>query len=294
MHRRFTICASMAVAAVVAAPAAPAIAAGTVVGGPVKLKGYSMSVVASDAATGDRFSVSAVRTSGKSQQSHSWSFPGVAVSIQGAKATIKGSLGRYGAVDLKAKTGAATKGLVPKGCTGKAGKTRRGTLSGKLKAVLDATFFKTFAPKKMPAAISTASTLKCTGQGNPTFKGLLLTSSLAGPAAGGGSLQLTIARVGNRVQQTMFRTEDATVTAPANVFHVISATTGAAGLTAAADLSSATAAAASPFLSGSLSFAGAPSATTSSGKITGDFTGRFDSIGAQSLPSGTSALLLKR
>jgi hypothetical protein len=75
----------------------------------------------------------------------------------------------------------------------------------------------------------------------------------------------------------------------------ITASTGPTGLTAASDLSSASAPAVGPFLTGTLGFAGEPTTGMSTpGTITGDFAARFDSIGSQSLPAGTAATLMRR
>jgi hypothetical protein len=90
------------------------------------------------------------------------------------------------------------------------------------------------------------------------------------------------------------RNDAAATTAPATVFHLISARTAASGLTAAGDLSSASAPAAGPFLSGTLSFTGQPMGTMASGTISGNLVAKFDSIGAQSLPAGNDGMLMQQ
>ena len=294
MHRNSSmLVAALAATGLLTLPAG-ALAAGTVIAGPVKVKGYSVSLTATDAKAGDGLSVFAVKSSGGSQQMHSWSFTGVAVTVKGSKATIKGDLGAYGKVNAKVVASRKVKGAVPPGCKGTAGTVRKGTMKGATKLVLDASFFRTFAPKKLPAQIAQAGKLDCSGAGGGTggggpASGLMLMSSAT---TAGGQLMVNIVKQGTTISQTVMRTDK-----PANgasVFHMISARAGASGLAAAGDLGSATAAAAGPFLSGTLSFTGEPMGTMASGTIAGDFVARFDSIGAQSLPAGNDGMLMQR
>jgi hypothetical protein len=291
MNRASLLCGALATTGLLAAPAA-ALADGSVLAGPLKAKGYAITLSATDAGASDTFSVSAVKRSGASVQMHSWSFGGVNVSVKGAKATIKGNLGRYGKINAKVTGGAKVKGIVPPGCTGKPGSARKGTLAGATKLVLDTTFFKTLAPKGLKAQIVKGGKLTCTGSSDPApSKGLMLMSSNDGAD---GNLMVNVIKDGAKVTQTVMRTDTASATAPANVFHMISAGTGASGLQAAGDMSSATAPAAGPFLAGTLTFAGEPMGTMATGTIAGDFTAKFDSIGAQSLPAGNDGMLMQR
>lgn len=290
MHRKSTLCAAVAATALLAMPAAALADGGTVIAGPIKAKGYSLSLTATDAS--DSLAVTATRTAGGSQQMHSWSFTGAKVSIKGAKATIKGSLGRFGKLNAKVSTSRKAKGRVPAGCTGTAGSARKGKLTGKSKLVLDSTFFRTVKLKSVKAQIVKSGKLDCSGGGGTGHpKGLMLMSSLDGPA---GQLMVTVTKSGGSVTQTVMRTDAAATTAPATVFHLISARTGASGLAAAADLSTASAPAAGPFLSGTLSFAGQAMGTMASGAISGNFAAKFDSIGSQSLPAGNDAMLMQQ
>jgi hypothetical protein len=76
---------------------------------------------------------------------------------------------------------------------------------------------------------------------------------------------------------------------------MIMASTGASGLDAAADLSTATAPAAGPFLSGTLRFAGEPAGDTmAAGTASGDFTAKFDSIKPFTVPAGATAMLMQQ
>jgi hypothetical protein len=293
MNPSSLLLAATAATALLVAPAGASAAGSTVVAGPLKAKGYDISLTATDNGAADSFGVTAVKTSGGSTQMHSWSFAsGVAVSVKGGKATIKGSLGRYGAINATIKTGGAGRGAIPKGCTGTSGSMRAGRLTGATKLALDTTFFKTLAPKALKAQILTGGTLKCAGGSQPQAgKGLMLTHSEDGP---GGQMMLTLSKAAGKVTQMAMRSDDAAATAPATVFHMITATTGAAGLDAAGDLSSATAAAAGPFFSGALSFAGEPTGTMATGTLSGSFTAKFDSIPAFTPVAGAEAMLMQQ
>jgi hypothetical protein len=59
-------------------------------------------------------------------------------------------------------------------------------------------------------------------------------------------------------------------------------------------MSSARAAAAGPFFSGALSFAGEPSGTMASGTLSGTFTAKFDSIPAFTPAAGAEAMLMQQ
>jgi len=294
MNRTSTLLAAAAATALLAAPAGASAAGSTVVAGPLKAKGYDITLTATDNGASDDFTVSAAKTAGRSTQMHAWSFTsGVAVSVKGGKATIKGRLGRYGAIDATVKAGGATKGLVPKGCVGSPGSARKGALTGATKLALDTTFFKTLKPKALKAQILTGAGLDCAGgaKQQPGAKGLMLTHSAD---TADGSMMLTLMKDGGKVTQMAMRTDTAAATAPASVFHMITATTGASGLDAAGDLSSATATAAGPFFSGALSFTGEPSGTMASGTLSGTFTAKFDSIPAFTPAAGAEAMLMQQ
>lgn len=293
MHRNSSmLVAALAATGLLTLPAG-ALAAGTVIAGPVKVKGYSVSLTATDAKAGDGLSVFAVKSSGGSQQTHSWSFKGVAVTVKGSRAAIKGNLGAYGKVNAKVVAPRKVKGVAPPGCKGTAGTVRKGTMNGATKLVLDSSFFRTVAPKGLPAQIAQAGKLDCSGAGGGTgggsAAGLMLMSSAT---TAGGQLMVNIVKQGTKVSQTVMRTDKPA--GGASVFHMISAKAGGSGLAAAGDLGSATAAAAGPFLSGTLSFTGEPMGTMASGTISGDFAARFDSIGTQSLPAGNDGMLMQR
>jgi hypothetical protein len=295
MTRTSLLAASAAATALLAAPGA-ALASGTVTAGPIKAKGYTLTLTAGDNGANDYLAVSAFRSSGGSYQMHSWTFRGAKVAVKGATATIKGNLGRYGKLDAKVRTsGGPIKGSVPAGCKGKPGSARRGLLTGN-KLVLDTTFFRTLKLAHVKAQIVKAGKIDCSGPGSGGSGGgsagsLMLMSSVAGAD---GQLTFSVLKTGSTVQQIVSRSDAAAATAPATVVHMISARTGASGLTAASDLSSATAPAAGPFLTGTFAFAGTPMGTMATGSASGGFAARFDSIGTQALPDGTDAMLMSR
>lgn len=286
------LAAAGAAAALLATPAlASAASVPTVVAGPLKAKGYNITLTATDGGAADTFGIDATKVSGGSTQMHSWSFgSGVKVSIKGGKATIKGSLGKYGKVNATLKAGGATKGALPKGCTGTAGTTRAGTLAGTSSFTLDSTFFRTVKPKALKGQILVGGDITCGVKQPQGGKGLTL--SLPGDGAAD-STMVTVSEADGQVSQMAMNSEDQAATAPATVFHMIMAKAPASGLDTAADLTTAKAAAAGPFLSGTLSFAGeAAGATMASGTASGDFTAKFDVIKPFTVPAGATAMLM--
>jgi hypothetical protein len=278
---------ALCAAGLLAAPAAASAAGSTVVAGPIKVKDDTMTLTASDGAT-DSLGVMFNRTAGKATQMHSYSFAqGVSVKTTAKSATIKGSLGRFGKVDLKLRAGAAKKGVVPKGCTGSPGKVRGGTMRGSFKLVADSTYFKTVSAKSLKAQIIKSGALKCDGSGGGDSKApTMLTVNLDQPE---GTLMFTAMKAadGTITQQAM-RMDEASATAPASIMHMINAKGGAAAFAPAADLSSATGSAVSPFFTGGYSFASDMAMGTSAmGTLSGDLVAAFDSIGAQPIAAGS-------
>ncbi len=273
---------ALAAACALLVPAGAQAAGTSVVAGPLKAKGYDLTISGS----GSSLAIMAAKTSGGSTQMHTWSFTGAKVSAKG----IKASLGRYGKIDLRFSGGRSGRGVVPKGCTGTPGKTTVGTMKGSLKLKLDSTFFKTVSAKQLKGQLAKSGKLDCgSGTGKETT-GTTLSVTDAGSVD---MLMLSISKVGSSVQQMMMRTDDRTASAPASITHMIMAKAPASGLTAAGDLSSATAQAAGPFLTGSLSFTGEPMAGMATGTVSGTFAGKFDSIGTQTLPADATAILMQ-
>jgi hypothetical protein len=250
-------------AAIAAALALPAVAHAdsSVVGGPLKVRDYQMSVIGSDGGK-DSLSIVLSRTSGRSTQQHMYLFDsGVTVT----PTSIKGSLGRYGTINLKLAGARSAKSSIPAGCTGKPGTMKRGTLTGSLRFVADSSYFRTITAKSLPGTVSVGGSIRCDG------------ATSGGPgagtgAAGGPMLSLTKTDGGGMFtfsatakQQSAMVMDDAAATAPAQVMHIITAEgTGLKGDTVPG---------LSPFIGGTGAFQG-----TVSGTLSGDLTAKFDSI----------------
>lgn len=294
MSRTTLLIAAAAATGVLAAPTA-AMAAGTVVAGPFKAKGYTLNVTASDGSS-DSLSVMASKKKGATQQIHMWSFENPKVTVKGSKATLKGSFGSFGTINAKVNATKKAKGKVPAGCTGKPGSVRSGKMTGKTRLVLDSSYFKTVKPKSIPGQILKAGKLDCSGaggggngSGGGTAGGTSLTSTVSDAT---GQLMVSMSKTGSKVTQTVMRMP--TAKPGASVSHMIIGTTGADGLNASDDLSSATAKAAGGYLTGALSFAGESMGTMATGTVSGNFAAAFDSIGTQRLPEGNDGILMRR
>lgn len=127
---------TIVVAAVAAAAALPATASatGTVSGGPVKVAGgYSVALQAVDAKK-DRLTIVVNRgTEANGQNDVLDVTSGVRVAVGSGSATVKGSLGTRGKVDLRLEGARKDSGRkLPKGCTGTPKSTYTGRLVGKL------------------------------------------------------------------------------------------------------------------------------------------------------------------
>jgi hypothetical protein len=292
-----------ALCAAVALPTTASAASGaSVVAGPIKVKDYQMTVVGSDAAK-DSLSVMFNRTAGKATQSHFYTF-GQGVTIKANKslstASIKGSLGKYGKIDLKLRgVGAVRKGTAPKGCTGKAGTLRTGTLRGTFKLNADTSYFRTVSAKSMKAQLAKGGKLTCDGAGNGaggdgTTGSTMLTST---QETSDGMLLLSVTKdATGAINQQAMRTDDATATAPASIMHLINAPGTGAAFAPAADLGSARGTGVSPFFSGAFEFASEePMGSMAMGTLSGDLAAKFDSIGTQQLAAGSpDAMLMRR
>jgi hypothetical protein len=290
MTLRTPLLAAVCAAGVLAVPAA-ASAAPTVVAGPLKVKDYEMTLMGT--AGSPNLTVIFNRTSGQASQMHSYSFAsGATIKAKGKKASIKADLGAYGAVDLKVKKlGAARRGVVPKGCTGSAGRSRAGTLRGSFRLVADTTYFTTVSAKRLKAQVLKSGKLECgsTG-GDPTAGPTTLTATLDGPA---GMLMFSAVKdADGSVTQQAMRMDAEEATAPASIMHLISAPGGAAAFSPSGDLTSATGTAVGPFFSGAFSFAGESMGAMSMGTLSGDLAARFDSIGTQAIAAGSPDAML--
>ena len=125
-------------AGVVAAMSLPATAgaAGSVSGGPVKAGGYDVSLHAVDGKQ-DSLTIMMQRGTQADGESQILQFTrGVDVTVRGASARIKGTLGSRGSVDLRLENARRSGREVPEGCTGRAATTRTGRLVGELRVRL--------------------------------------------------------------------------------------------------------------------------------------------------------------
>ncbi|MCK9248521.1 MAG: hypothetical protein M0P31_06030 [Solirubrobacteraceae bacterium] len=135
MRSRFVV--GVALAAAITVPTT-ASAAGTVNGGPVKVKGgYQLSVVGVDAKR-DTFTVQLTDAGKRETEHHNFTFrKGVKVVVSGSRATIKGKLGRWGSVDLRLRGAKTSKDRDERSRCGDGGSSkatvRTGRLVGKLR-----------------------------------------------------------------------------------------------------------------------------------------------------------------
>lgn len=269
MHAR--IATAAALAAALAVPTA-ASAASSVVAGPVKVRDYEMTLVGSDGAK-DSLTIMFSKNAGKSNQMHMYSF---ASGVKVTPTSISGKLGSYGALNLKLTGATTAKGTVPKGCTGKPGSTKRGTMAGSFRLVADRTYFKTVTAKRMPGSVSTGGTIKCDGTAGP--------GGSPRPGQGGPTLTLTrqtpdgmVTFSATKSSQSAMRMDEASKTAPATVMHMISAQGNGLAVDGA---TAATAKGISPFLRGTGSFDGERAGSMATGTLGGNLSAAFDSIGA--------------
>ena len=131
MRKRFAV--AIALCAGLALFAIPSTAgAATIVAGPLKVRGYQMSIVASDAGKKPNLQVMFARSKKKSSQSHLYSFD-KRVRVNGN--SIRASLGRFGVINLRFQSlrTLKRKGKLPTGCKGRLGRTKVGVMRGKLR-----------------------------------------------------------------------------------------------------------------------------------------------------------------
>lgn len=155
---------AVTVAALVATPSMAA-AAGSVTAGPVRVAGYTIALEATDAKK-DSLTIMFDRGPLKNRHSHSLHFTtGVKVTVVGATAHIRGSLGTHGTINMRlqnARIAPPAKRKLPKGCVGRPGVVRTGRLVGQLKVRLPTGRMVTI--KSMPVTTRINSKItKCTG-----------------------------------------------------------------------------------------------------------------------------------
>lgn len=296
-NRSHAVAALAAGAAVLALPAVASAAKPTVVAGPMKVKKYDMTLVASSGS----LSVQLNRRAGKASQMHLYSTSqGVKVKVAGdlGSGSVAAPLGPLGTVKLRLKaTGPLRTSAPPKGCTGSRSKSRTGVLSGTFSLAADGgRYFGTIKRRSLAATIIKGGKLSCTTKGTPGGGGggKPNSTSLSRTQMNGSEMTTYSAtRQNGKVTQSVMRMDDQSATGPVQVMHMISAPGGAFDV--AGDLGSASVTGAGPFLDGHLAFT-ADSAFGSGavGTATGDLVARFDPLGSISLTAGDEPTTLSK
>lgn len=287
MHRSTLLTA----AAILFAAPATAAAKGTIAGGPIKVKGgYTGTLIAVDNGRQDSVMIMLSKASKKSMQTHNYSF---STGMTVTSTSIKGSLGKYGKLNLRLSGAKTTTGKLPKGCTGTVGKTRVGTLTGTFQLKADTNYFKTIKATKLTGAASGSGTkLNCSGAGSNDEGD----ASGDGNATSGPMLMLSgqtpqgpLFFQATPSHQTASVTEDAQKTAPASISHAVTAVgTGLIVQPAGAQVP-----ALGTVFGGSGTFTATGGSTAGPfvpGVVTGNLVAKFDSIG-QAAIAGDATLM---
>jgi hypothetical protein len=166
--KRHIILAALAAARILPATAS---AAGTITGGPVKVAGgYTVFLQGLDGKE-DRLTITIQRGPATDLQTDTLLITsGVQVTVRGASASIRGSLGSHGSVDLRFRGRKDAARKLPKGCKGSRGTTWSGRLVGTLRLRLPNG--QTTTIRSWPASTYVGAELRC----EPTS---------TGPAGGG-------------------------------------------------------------------------------------------------------------
>lgn len=280
--KRFLAGVSLFALAAFLVAAGTANAATTVTGGPIKVKGYNLSLVGVDNGAKDSLTVIFTRGVRKSTQLHTYTF---SKGVKVTKTSIRGSLGRFGRVNLSLRnirTPRNAKTALPKGCLGRVGKSRIGTLKGQFRLVADRTYFRTVKASKMRGASLTTGKLNCSGGGGNGNGG---DGNGGGMGRGETMLSHTLtdggamtSLVATKRSLTVTQVEDQAKTKPAMLMHMISHS-GPGVLTVAGGGTSATVKSSAPFFRGQGLFSGeAAMGPVVPGTLAGNLTARFDSI----------------
>jgi hypothetical protein len=270
--------AALSVVAAIAAAPASAAQPHAIVAGPIAVKGYELSVIG---LAGDpTLTVMLEKDHGTTTQAHIYS---VRTGVHTTTKRIRANLGALGSIDLRL-TAKRTRHL-PAGCRG--AEQHVGTWTGSLRLVPDTTFFQTITARRLPGAVLKDQFLECDEPGSSTS-----TAGETGP-------QLV---TGGRGANVAADTSSTTVTTtgrrgPATVVHLL---TEKSTLGTAADLSTATLTPIGSAITGSASFAGSitasttedgPAGTTSKGTLSGTLTAHFDAIGDVTVGPSVPAIL---
>jgi hypothetical protein len=296
--------AAAALALIISAPgtAAPTAGSALLFTKSFSYKGYEWSLIATDGQSGkpDSLTIFGQKKSGRASQTHSWSFgKGVTFNASASlsSATLIAKLGRYGTINARfsGSGGLSTKSL-PAPCKGPKFQTRDGDLSG-FSFNADTTFFRKVSAGSLDASLTrqpASGQITCgTGTGGggvPRPKPGELSLSAFG--TGGQKLSMVASKKSSgEVAQTVYVFDQA---APASaVVHAISATAPSSSFMAAGDLKSARVNGAGAFLSGTASFSAQTAfGKVATGKLSGSYVARFDSIGLKAV-TGLPATLTK-
>ncbi len=281
MKSRLMTGASLAALVAMLAFATTAQAANSITGGTLKVRGYSVTLLASDSGKKDSLNVLFHRKAKKSFQSHSYTF------MKGVKVTknsIKGSLGRYGTINMKLKDlrSVKNKTKLPTGCTGTKSKVKVGVLKGKFKLKADKKFFRTVKAKSLNASLNIGGKIDCSGSGGGMGG--------SGDGTGGGKADepiLVQTRLINGATHSLtaengvlsaLLSESLTKTSPAVVTHM--AMTSAPGALTVTPNATAKVKSFAPFFSGAGDFT--PTTVLDGfamGTLNGNFAARFDGVG---------------
>ena len=292
MRKRIAVALALSAGlALLTAPASAGASPTVITTAPIKVRGYQMTVVGSDAKK-DGLTVVFSRRAKKSTQSHIFTFD-KKVKVTGR--SINARLGRFGRINLRfgPLTNVKGRSKLPAGCTGRAARTKTGTLRGQLRFVADRNFFRTIKTKSIRGTVTSGGRLKCAGTGDGTGG-----DGMGDGGFGKGEPMLTLSKQDGDAMLTMtatknsvtvFKMESRKQTSPAMVMRTIVAP-GRGSLVVMPD-ASATVKSQKPFLVGTGLFSPTQNlGVMATGTLGGNLVAKFDSIGRQSL-TGDATLL---
>ncbi len=262
---------------------------------PFTYKGYSWTLQVSGQGAQASLTISAIKQVGSASQMHVYSFrTGVRFTVDKNLSTahLTASLGSFGTMKAAFRaSGKLAARSLPAGCTGPKFLGRSGSLTG-FAFVADTTFFKKVAKTPVNAALSRPSgpgQINCAGTGaGTTPKPTAGTVALMGTRTEAPMLSVMASRSASGAVTEVVTVNDRRGTA--TIMHMITSRAPTSAFTTTTDLSSATVTGVAPFLSGTLTFTSSGGyGSVATGTLSGSFTARFDSIGAQT-PASTSPL----
>lgn len=282
------LCAGLALFAVPSSAGA----ANVITTAPIKVRGYQMTVVATDAKK-DGLSVLFTRRAKRGTQTHMFTFN------RGANVTrhsINARLGRYGRINLRfgPLRNVKSRGKLPTGCKGRAARIRTGMLRGRLRFKADRNFFRTVNVRSVRGTLAQGGRLTCSsggdgtgGDGEGDGGGFVKGQPMLSLAKQDGDAMLSMTALKGSV--SVVKVESPKKSAPAHVIRSI-VVSAPRSLVVGPD-ATATVAARPPFLAGKGQFTPTQNlGIMAYGRLGGNLAARFDSIGRQSL-TGEATLL---